>query len=228
MLKYSLPVPIKLTAVWDTVGALGILFPNIPRLVRPAFLDTRLRISNDYAFHALAIDEHRKAFNPILWTTSIPKPADPTARAPRPLSQVEQSWFVGAHANVGGGCQSDLLAQIPLKWMMVKAGLHGLAFRREVEIDGDVDKSPVSDSFGEFMYGAYKYVKLGRPYYREIGHAPEDKRMAVVQTINESIDASVFDRWRKDDAYRPKNLIRWAKIHGVDVGSLHSAVRTSN
>jgi uncharacterized protein (DUF2235 family) len=91
MLKYSLPVPIKFTGVWDTVGALGISFPNIPGLNRSGhqFLDTDLSISNDYAFHALAIDEHREAFSPTLWTKSIPKgPIDPTA--PRSLSQVEQ------------------------------------------------------------------------------------------------------------------------------------------
>ena len=63
MLKYSVAVPIKLTAVLDTVGALGIPFPHIRALTRSGhqFLDTDLRISNDYAFHALAIDEHREA-----------------------------------------------------------------------------------------------------------------------------------------------------------------------
>ena len=35
-------------------------------------------------------------------------------------------------------------------------------------------------------------------------------------TLNESIDASVFERWRALDAYRPRNLAEWAKRHAVD------------
>jgi hypothetical protein len=31
------------------------------------------------------------------------------------VAHVEQRWFVGAHANVGGGYENDLLAQIPLE-----------------------------------------------------------------------------------------------------------------
>jgi hypothetical protein len=57
-------------------------------------------------FHALAIDEHVASFAPTLRTKYVPiKPADvdPVAPPPRPISEVEQRWFAGAHANVGGG-----------------------------------------------------------------------------------------------------------------------------
>jgi hypothetical protein len=69
-----------------------------------SFLNTSLRTPNIAAAHALAIDEHRPDFAPTLWTRSVPK--DPNAdqpRAPRSLVEAEQRWFVGAHANVGGG-----------------------------------------------------------------------------------------------------------------------------
>ncbi|MEA2952492.1 MAG: hypothetical protein QOJ96_2012 [Alphaproteobacteria bacterium] len=228
MLKYSHPAPVKLIAVFDTVGALGIPFPNVPGLARTGrgFLNTGLKISNDYAFHALAIDEYRQAFSPTLWTQSIAKDAtSPADQTGRPLSEVEQRWFVGAHANVGGGCQSDLLAQIPLRWLMSKASLHGLAFRNEVTIDGDAMKSPISDSFREFLHGAYRLLKLGRPFYRTIGTPPEDHGDKIVSTINETIDVSVFDRWRENPEYRPWNLARWAKDYGVDPASLRTSVR---
>jgi Uncharacterized alpha/beta hydrolase domain (DUF2235)/Putative neutral zinc metallopeptidase len=99
--------------------------PHSPkRAVEPLlalqFLNTGLRLSNKSAFHALAIDEHRKAFAPTLWTVDFHKGA-PLPHHNRTLSQVEQRWFVGAHANVGGGCQSDPLPQAPLNWMMDKA-----------------------------------------------------------------------------------------------------------
>lgn len=135
-------------------------------MAEPSVLGYRPRISNDYAFHALAIDEHRATLDSTLWTTK--GPVDPTAPAARPLSQVEQRWFIGAHANVGGGCQSDLLAQISLRWMMAKGALHGLAFRAVVDIDGEADKSPISDSFGEFMHGKQASVAGPHPVSRPV------------------------------------------------------------
>jgi hypothetical protein len=52
--------------------------------------------------------------------------------------------------------------------------------------------------------------------------------MTIVHAINESIDASVFERWREDEAYRPKNLADWAETKGVRIEDLHSAVRADN
>lgn len=74
--------------------------------------------------------------------------------APRPIASVEQRWFVGAHANVGGGCRSDLLAQIPLRWLMDKASSLGLSFRSVVTVDPEVLNAQLSDSYGEFLHGA--------------------------------------------------------------------------
>jgi uncharacterized protein (DUF2235 family) len=90
------------------------------------FLHTGLRIHIEYNYHALAIDEHRADFAPTLWDVRHSNnPNDPHA-PPRSLESVEQRWFVGAHANVGGGYDSDLLAQIPLRWIMEKASLRRL------------------------------------------------------------------------------------------------------
>jgi hypothetical protein len=112
ILKYSQPIDIDFLGVWDTVGTLGLPFGNLPILGKAdmQFLNTSLRLSNKRAFRALAIDEHRKAFAPTLWTVDFPQDSTPS----RTFSQVEQRWFVGAHANVGGGCQNDPLAQLPL------------------------------------------------------------------------------------------------------------------
>ena len=114
-----------------TVGALGIPAFSIKGISGSAlgFLHTGLRLSIENGYHALAIDEHRRAFAPTLWSVRKPKDPDAVFAAPRSISSVEQRWFVGAHANVGGGCLSDLLAQITLRWIKRKASLHGLAFR---------------------------------------------------------------------------------------------------
>lgn len=225
MLDYAMAVPIKMIAVWDTVGALGVPFGNIPKISKSGFkfLHTGLRVSQENAYHAVAIDEHRKAFAPTLWTKKIRDgvPASQMA-APRPLTSVEQRWFVGAHANVGGGCRSDLLAQIPLRWLMQKASSHGLTFRTDIVLDPEVLSAPISPSFDEFMRGAYK--RVSKPFDRVIGEPPKLSGGGRDETINETIDASVFERWQANATYRPKNLTDWAQRHGVDLATLTGSV----
>jgi hypothetical protein len=70
------------------------------------------------------------------------------------LDQVEQCWFTGAHADVGGGYDNGLLAQIPLKWLMQKAQLDGLSFKDTVGIDSVESQATVYDSFAEMLGGS--------------------------------------------------------------------------
>jgi uncharacterized protein (DUF2235 family) len=224
MLKFAQAVPIKFLGVFDTVGALGVPFPLLRRLRGTAypFLNTGLRQNNEYAFHALAIDEHRKAFAPTLWSNE-----GATHASPRPIERTEQRWFTGAHANVGGGCFSDPLAQLPFKWLTHKAAALGLAFRDGFTTEPDAATAKISDSYAEFMWGLYRLFTLGRPYYRPIGVPPKDEGEGVTN-INETIDVSVFDRWRADKSYRPPELQAWAASKQVDPGKIMGAVRADN
>lgn len=118
---------IRMIGVWDTVGSLGLpdqimhgIFKNLAERLderRFGFLDTSLSSSVAAAYHAVAIDEHRKTFAPTLWI-------DP--RVNQPDGTVEQVWFVGAHSNVGGGYEDSKLSNIALVWMIDKAKKHGL------------------------------------------------------------------------------------------------------
>jgi len=141
---------------------------------------------------------------------------------------VEQRWFVGAHANVGGGYENDLLAQIPLSWLMQKAIAHGLEFKDSVVIDGNESTCPIHDSLAEMAHGIYEVLTFGKHYYRPIGIDPVDSGDAITTTINESIDATVFERWGKDPAYRPKNLADWAARRKVDPCALAQAIRADD
>lgn len=222
--EYSRAIPIWFQGVWDTVGALGVPLPCIPKVSRAdfAFLETDLRINYTHAYHALAIDEHREAFTPTLWTKVTPKVGD--TYQPRTIDKVEQRWFVGAHANVGGGYEDDLLAQIPLGWLMNKAVGHGLLFRDSVVIDGNENACPIHDSLAEMAHGIYEILTFGKHHYRPIGIDPVDLGDATITTINESIDSTVFDRWQNDSTYRPKNLSEWAKRRDVDPSAIKQSV----
>jgi uncharacterized protein (DUF2235 family) len=224
MLKYSMAIHIKLVGVWDTVGDLGVPWLTFEGLhwspVR--FMSTGLRRPIEHGFHALAIDEHRQAFLPTLWTVRHSSAPDPDPPPPRPIESVEQRWFVGAHANVGGGNESDILPQIPLRWIMKKASLHGLAFRDDVDLDGDEVMADVTNSYREFMYGVYRLFST--PYYRPIGAPPKPVDGGTDSNVNETIDASVFARWNNNPNYRPQNLQDWASRFQVDISRLTSSV----
>ena len=226
--RYSMAIPLWFQGVFDTVGALGVPFGNIPIISRSnyGFLETDLRINDSRAYHAIAVDEHREAFAPTLWTKSVTEGV--ASPEPRQLEDVEQRWFVGAHADVGGGYTDGLLAQVPLVWLMQKAQLHGLTFKGSAVIDGDENKAAIHDSFGDMAGGLYRACKLFQPFYRTIGGAPVVKDKTTTTTINETIDVSVFDRWQKDVNYRPANLIDWATRHHVEMGAIHDTVRADN
>ncbi len=146
--------PSGFSGVWDTVGTLGVPLP-LPCRMSAATISTSSKpicaSTTRTVFHALAIDEHRDAFKPTLWLKTTHKNGgDPK---PRPIDQVEQRWFVGAHSNVGGGYESDLLAHTPLFWIARKAMDHGLRLKATVDLDDDSVHCPVRDSLAEMVHG---------------------------------------------------------------------------
>lgn len=221
IVKYSRATKITFIGVWDTVGSLGLPVGSVKAKVhRFRFLDTHLRLDNVNAFHALALDEHRKNFEPTFWTKTVKRGEQ--GAADRPIDKVEQRWFVGAHANVGGGYPSDPLAQLPLKWLMEKAAATGLVFTDQVVMDTAQTLPPIRNSYREFADGFFHF--LSRPFYRPVGSPPEIGTDATTSRINETIDGSVFERWRSDNTYRPPNIVEWAKRIPIDPASLNGAV----
>ncbi|KAI0408135.1 hypothetical protein F4802DRAFT_550661 [Xylaria palmicola] len=72
--------------------------------------------------HALALNETRNSFQPCLFG---PLPALSPDLAQR---SVIEAWFIGSHADIGGGAQEDGLSLYPLQWMLLESRAHGLIF----------------------------------------------------------------------------------------------------
>jgi hypothetical protein len=49
-----------------------------------------------------------------------------------------------------------------------------------------------------------------------------------VSNINETIDASVFDRWRADPTYRPPALQQWAALRKLELKKIMATVRADD
>lgn len=101
-------VKITACAVWDTVSSLGGIVQLSPRPL--AFVGKEVPDRVQHAFQAVALDEERSKFQPVLWTS---KPA---------TASVSQCWFLGSHADVGGNGDAAL-GGLSLVWMVGK--LHG-------------------------------------------------------------------------------------------------------
>jgi len=106
-------VDIEMIGAWDTVKALGVRLPGLWRLSAPnhEFHDHRLGQSVKKGFHALALNETREAFEPIIWHCD----GEGDMR-------VVQMWFRGTHGDIGGMLggymPARLLSNIPLVWML--------------------------------------------------------------------------------------------------------------
>lgn len=126
-------IRIRFMGVWDTVDAYGIpsdfwvksiLVRCFSSLLYISFRDddNSLSESIDCACHALSIDDQRRTFDPVLWCEE--KETDDHLR-------INQVWFAGMHANVGGGYAKQGLAWNTLEWMMLEAEKAGLRFVKE-------------------------------------------------------------------------------------------------
>nr|WP_269329376.1 DUF2235 domain-containing protein [Kineosporia babensis] len=218
-------VDIHFLGVWDTVGALGVPWGRIRGISRSTtrFHNTNPSVRYRNMFHALAIDEHREAYQATLWTAF--RPEGQPLRPLRADQQLEQRWFVGAHSDVGGNRDDPSLARIPLAWLWAKAEQCGLDLAGPVPADPGDHLLPIQDSFGTFLLGFYRLTRLGRPFHRPIGRPPlaTRTRSGWSHNLNETIDGSVFERWRTDANYRPANLVSWAGRLQVDPGELAGA-----
>jgi uncharacterized protein (DUF2235 family) len=113
---------IAFMGVWDTVDAVGLPL-RVARFWNRViyafkFPDRTLTEHVERACHALAIDEQRESFEPVLWDES---------RTAHP-ERIEQVWFAGVHSNVGGGYPRQGMSLVSLDWIMTRAEAAGLRF----------------------------------------------------------------------------------------------------
>jgi uncharacterized protein (DUF2235 family) len=222
---------IKMVGVWDTVGSIGLPFGRFPGLSRRMlkFHNTNLSTTIEHSYQALAMDEYRAPYWAVLWTEFRPGVPDPEEAGCPDQRWIEQRWFPGAHANVGGGYRDDPLPNRPLIWLQQKASACGLAFRQLASlVDSQFLETP-RDSYDEFLGGLWPVLSLGRRYVRWVLSGPVRKVAlpesshpvdGMVQTVNERIDASVWNMCQRDADYRPLGLLEWARRSGRNLEAL--------
>ncbi|KAK6526544.1 hypothetical protein TWF694_005126 [Orbilia ellipsospora] len=101
-------VKVKVCAVWDTVSS--ILIDG------PSFIHSDLPRGIENAFQALSPDDKRHRFLPIVWS----RPSSLGFLRASSRQRLEQCWFTGYHADIGGGRERESLAHFALAWMISK------------------------------------------------------------------------------------------------------------
>ncbi len=114
-------VAVEMIGVWDTVKALGLRLPLVWRVTERAHLFHDLTLAHcvKAGYHALALEETREAYQPVMWQSDPDWPG-----------RLEQVWFPGSHGDVGGQLGGEVeargLSNIPLVWVLTQAEICGL------------------------------------------------------------------------------------------------------
>jgi uncharacterized protein (DUF2235 family) len=153
---------IRFIGVWDTVAAYGLpieeMTHGISKWLWPLELpDRNLSARVKRACHAVALDDERTTFHPVLWNEAEEPsgPARPDGKRCIQDERISQVWFAGVHSNVGGGYPDDSLAQVPLFWMMREALNCGIRFK---SLPGDTPDLP--DAMRQVLLAADKDGRL--------------------------------------------------------------------
>ncbi|MEM7426033.1 MAG: DUF2235 domain-containing protein [Pseudomonadota bacterium] len=102
-------VPIEVLGCWDTVGSFGISknILGIPFQRINLLKDLSVSLCVRRAYHMVALDETRDAFEPTLME---PDPLEP--------ERIVEVWFCGNHSNIGGGYATDKLSNVTLDFLL--------------------------------------------------------------------------------------------------------------
>jgi uncharacterized protein (DUF2235 family) len=184
-------VDIPFIGVWDTVGAIGVPFDELRRVISwfyPIwFADNTLGPEVKRACQALSIDDERRTFHPELWNEQ--DGCD---------TRLLQVWFAGVHSNVGGGYPKQGMSLVTLDWMMKEADNAGLRFNRE-DINFVHERQDVHDKIYDSRSGLAVYYRWAP---RDISWLSREHRIA-----RPKIHVSVFERIANGtEAYAPGNI----------------------
>jgi uncharacterized protein (DUF2235 family) len=198
-------VEIEMIGVWDTVKSLGPPLPILTYFGLRAveFHDAELSDHIKAGYHALALDETRRAFRPKLWRRGDGENQ----------GRVEQMWFPGTHGDVGGdqrtaSAATQAFGHLSLNWLLSRADRHGLALPEDWRHRFPSDVA--APSIGS-RRGIAKFFVLRTP--RIVGDLDENPD-------GERLHESVRQRMAVHARYRPRGLINGAPLRTSTITAL--------
>ncbi len=180
---------VPFVGLWDTVDAYGLPIDEMTRgwdkWVWPlSMADRRCPPIVDKLCHAVALDDERQTFHPVLLDES-----DEPECAHTDDERLTQIWFAGSHSNVGGGYPDDSLAHVPLRWMAREACAKGLRLHEHVTSEWAARADPNGPLF-DSRSGLGSYYRYNPRSIKTL----TDDRFAKVSVPRPKVHESVFRR----------------------------------
>ena len=156
-------VPIRALCLFDTVASM-IRFRNplstLQKTGSIIELGTHANVVSNpsvrIVLHALAVDEKRSMFRPLLWKPTDYYPNRFRHVEKRRRQYVEQRWFPGYHSDIGGTTPGHAdIGKLPLTWM--------LQALQQAEIEADLEDSRAQGSRKHDT----RQLRLNRSFRRE-------------------------------------------------------------
>ncbi len=197
---------IAFMGLWDTVDAYGLPVEELTeawnKVVPLALPDRNPSDRIARICHALALDDERHTFEPVLLNeTNLDKDWQYPKVKRVCEERVSQVWFAGMHSNVGGGYPDDGLARVSLHWIMHEAHACGLRFRelewQQLREARDLDGQIYDSRRG--LAGFYRYQP------RRLEELTDDSEHEVKVGLPK-IHQSVFQRIHESPEYSPIGL----------------------
>ena len=246
----NLKPKIHFVGVWDTVAAYGGPIAEITRAIDNwiyplSMPDYELDEKVQCARHALAIDDERDAFQPVLWdelaeerraneAAAAKKAARASAKRAADAQEkrtflaeaktqdgreklfrnrMQQVWFTGMHADVGGGYPDESLSYVSLLWMMEEAEKQGLRTLPSIK-----DRFfALANSYGPMHDSRAGFSSYYRYQPRKIAawlDSPADK--------DESRYLMLRDPDIRDADGNPRGLLRTVRVHESVIARIFS------
>jgi hypothetical protein len=207
-------IPTHFLGQWDTVETLTVMGAGSPkeralREIARREQYNRLTFWIKNARHALALHDLRAPYNPLLWSGCDSS------------QSLQQVWFAGAHADVGGGydpydAPGTHFSDIALEWMKDEACQCGLRFNAT---DRFVGQSSVALSPHDTI------VKLFRPFSATVRAPLRDigDRKVESEFLHDSVINRLWKRTREDYVSHDLQIEKaWEEIDGAAM-QLHFA-----
>ena len=181
--------PVSFVGLWDTVDAYGLPMDEMTRgwdqWVWPLSMSDHTRPDNvEKICHAVALDDERHTFHPVLLDERAEPACDHTDK-----EKVTQVWFAGVHSNVGGGYPDDSLACVPLRWMAAEACKKHLRLHPHAENEWEARADPNGPLY-DSRRGLGSYYRYNPRSIKKL----TDDRFADVHVPRPKIHESVFHR----------------------------------
>jgi len=201
---------IKFLGCYDTVAALGLpiqsasVFLDGFPFFRHRFHDFKLSESVEHAYQALALDDERKTFHPILWDPEI-----------KPGQTLRQVWFSGMHTDVGGGYSTKNLSDIPMCWMLQQAIKHGLLLypQHKIRLEENAN-GHMHNSRGSRVTRLYR--KMSRTWDSARTDKPVIHQSVLERTHNQmNLDNPRYHPWIIDLDYEIEPWVRFDQFQLV-------------